>query len=1225
MTVPVFDRIAPGLYSLSTLAESGLSDFWAGYAASPGSSLGETASLAQTWEDQGGAYLFLSAAPQDPDSFITELRALWPRLSPRGWLRFLWILNPGDRAGQWRTQAIDALPLAASDPAGPWRVVRDARFTLGQYAVALGGATTLTAGSDSILFDGSRLAFSAPGGVYPATQNQCPLPLTGTQLGCLAFSISATKGGAEDGDDMARLGVMLRYSEAEADSPVDAVAIIDMPLFTQLDATPFTLLVSFDPLHPQDPERTALAFDMAQGPGPEMEFAQRTNTGHATRATPRAGAGSLPGGRLSFGRTPLFDAEDPHSASFVYHLAPDGLFSLGAPQGAETASTASRLILGVSGTETVVLPPATGSLLLFQANGAAYLPPAAADGEASVPMTDLGTTAYATVLPDSNTGPGREYEAQPPRSPLFNAASLPVAGFLSFLSMTAARLPTLQESLNSPPTVWPMGVYGRIPPAAIDMAAHIEDAALAPRRRKLIGLPDPQSQPAPPASGLLRLGKATEEASGSNPPLGVTPNGLIAVLNQEQNAWAGVLFANMPQSTTGQLTLTEVKPPFQAALQSNQLFMVVSNVETFMSSGSSVAYQLTEANALSRLIAAGVPANVAQAINQSLARQNPAYPLFANEAAFDAVVASAAGDYLPQAQAAAGLLRADIEGWTFQLSPRSWRTDALTPTLMLFKYCGRAITELAQDPTAWSWPDAARSADGSLAPTLAALTAIIGKARLAALDPDIPADDPLSLFYHEVLDNPRWNGVLFLNTPIDFQDMPPALRFMAAGVDRSRFYAHHIGFSVTPYTPHDGVIDLGQTAVFGLIDYNDPDDLVASTTIPFGYKTLAMRVRFENARVVDFSAEAELMVNRLFASWLAKVDRARGNNLILSGSYQRVGGQPSYSFSLLGENVYQTNGAALASIDISDCRMETAAAPVDGRLTANFVLSGRLGFVEIPEFDLFGYGPGTDVNGYLSFQGLVVVMSFPMDAPGEQSFSSGEAGVSFDTEPGASRARSGSLVENFPLRLDGLVAAPDLAPPGQPPQGATPESLGFTSIGAPLDQMPLAAPWFGLSLALDLGTLGALSGAIGLKITLLAAWGPEPVAGEPPVYLGIKLGMSNAINGSLPLQGVLKLGFRSFLFETWRDGDKRLNYLLRMRRFALSVLAWSFPPGNTDLMLFGAPGSPKSALGWYAAYAKDDDKKQQALLATPTTRQVTRRLPDSSRLARAGRRTPPAL
>ena len=1218
MSAPIFEQVVTGLYRLSTTAESGLPDYWAGYLASPGSALGSSVNLPETWVDLGGAYLFLARAPADPQAFLDGLRALWSRLSPKGWLRFLWIANPEAPASQWQTQGIDALPLQADKPGGDWRVVRDARFALGQYAVAVGGATTLSLGDNNILFAGSRLAFSAPGGVYPSSQASCPLPLSGAQLGCLTFSLDADKGNDPNGDDLERLGVMLRYSEADADSPVGAVDIIDMPLFRQLDTTPFSLLLSFDPLNPALPARTALSFDPVAGV-PTLEFAQRTNTGHTSRATPRAGSGNLPGGRLSFGRTPLFDAEDPHSASLVWHLAPDGLFDLDTPQQAQGDGSNTRLILGVSGTENVVLPNAGGSLLLFQANGPAYLPPTV-EGDAATAMTDLGTTAWVTVLSDGGTG--RDYEAQPPRSPLFNAASVPVQGFLAYLNMTAASLPTLQASGQTAPTVWPMGVYGRIPPAAIDMAAHIEDAALAPLRRQLIGLP-PLEAPRSAPTGRLRLGSAA--LAGDTPPLGVTPTGLIAVLNQAQTAWAGVLFANMPQSDTGQLILTEVKPPFQAALQSNQLFMVVANVDTFMDQGTSVAYQLTAANAVSRLLGAGVPAAQTQAINQALARQNPPYPEFANEAAFDAVVASSAGDYLAQAQAAAGLLRADIEGWNFQLSPRAWRTDALTPTLMLFKFCGRSITELAANTSAWSWPQVAMNADGSLQPARTALDAVIAKARLAALDPAVAADDPLVLFYHEVLDNPQWNGVLFLNAPIDFQDMPSALRFMAAGVDRSRFYAHHVGFSVTPYTPHDGIIDLGQTAAFGLIDYNDPDDLVASTTIPFGYKTLSMRVRFENARVVDFSAEAELMVNRLFGSWLAKVDRARGNNLILSGSYQRIGGQPSYSFSLLGDNVYQSNGAALASIDIRDCRMETAAAPVDGLLTANFVLSGRLAFVELPEFDLFSYGPGTAVNGYLSFQGLAVSMSFPMQTPEQQHFTSGEAGVSFDTGPGASVARPASLVENFPLRLDGLVAAPDLAPAGQPPQGATPESLGFTSIGAPLDQVPLAAPWFGLSLALDMGTLGALSGAIGLKITLLAAWGPEPVAGDPPVYLGIKLGMSNAISGSLPLQGVLKLGFRNFLFETWRDSDDRLNYLLRMRRFAVSVLAWSFPPGNADLLLFGAPGSPKSSLGWYAAYAKDDDKKTQALLAGPAPRQVQRRTPDAKRLARSGRRTPPVI
>ena len=134
----------------------------------------------------------------------------------------------------------------------------------------------------------------------------------------------------------------------------------------------------------------------------------------------------------------------------------------------------------------MVLPHDSTSLLLFQANGAAYLPPASEEVNGAA-LSDLGTTAWATVLSDG--GGGRSYEAQPPRSPLFNAARVPVAGFLSYLNMNAATLPTLQASQQSTPVVWPMGVYARIAPQAIDQAAHLEDAALAPIRRKLIGLP----------------------------------------------------------------------------------------------------------------------------------------------------------------------------------------------------------------------------------------------------------------------------------------------------------------------------------------------------------------------------------------------------------------------------------------------------------------------------------------------------------------------------------------------------------------------------------------------------------------------------------------------------------------------------------------------------------------------------------------------------------------
>jgi hypothetical protein len=128
-----------------------------------------------------------------------------------------------------------------------------------------------------------------------------------------------------------------------------------------------------------------------------------------------------------------------------------------------------------------------------------------------------------------------------------------------------------------------------------------------------------------------------------------------------------------------------------------------------------------------------------------------------------------------------------------------------------------------------------------------------------------------------------------------------------------------------------------------------------------------------------------------------------------------------------------------------------------------------------------------------------------------------------------------------------------------------------------------------------------------------------PGAETPPAFLGLKLGVSNALNGSLPLQGVLKLGFRSFQFETFTTQQGQLAYLLRMRRFALSVLIWSFPPGNADLLLFGAPGAPKTALGWYAAYTKEDAKKKKDAL----TGRALRALPPPGRRLLSGRRTPP--
>ncbi len=80
------------------------------------------------------------------------------------------------------------------------------------------------------------------------------------------------------------------------------------------------------------------------------------------------------------------------------------------------------------------------------------------------------------------------------------------------------------------------------------------------------------------------------------------------------------------------------------------------------------------------------------------------------------------------------------------------------------------------------------------------------------------------------------------------------------------------------------------------------------------------------------------------------------------------------------------------------------------------------------------------------------------------------------------------------------------------------------------------------------------------------------------------------------LQSVMKLGFRSFEFFTTPQDDGGLSYMLRLRRFALSILSVTLPPGNLDITLFGDPANPDSrTVGWYAAY--DGQPDTQARLA----------------------------
>lgn len=1175
MSPPSYSQVEGlALYALSTAGDSGVPGYWAGYLPSAQAQFGPTATLDEVWQDAGGAYLFAAATATSMTAFAAGLAAVWPKVSPTGGVRFAWLSNPEDPPAAWQLTTLQARATGAGAQIA-WAVSRQAVLVLGGYAVGIATGAALTQATmlgSGIQIDAGHVTFTAPGGGYTAQPGTAWLPLAGPFVGGIAATLALDDGAATP-DDLAQLQVQLRYALRASDDPDETgIVPVPLPVLAQAGAN-LTLYLAYDPLHPLLPARSQLGFFPASGAGsaPALAASFATTRGYTTTLTPVTGQPPLWNARLVFNASPLTLPASAGEAAEDYYLTPDGAFQLATQTPAALRAQAvggapeDRLTLGLSGLEYAGLP--SGDILaLFVAGQPAFAPsarrrpgaPGGGDADAP-PLTALATTSYVALLPATSGAAGLTYYAQPRQAPLYTAGGGLGAGFLGYHEMRAAILPSFTSG-GATPAALPMAGYRMVALEEVELARALEDAALAPARRAAV---------LPPVE--LR---AAEDAT---PPLAVTPVGLVAVLSADQTQWAGVVVANLLGAEVPLQTFTQVGGPLQAALQSNQLFFVVSNVDAFMAA-SSVAYQLTAAT-LPLLAGAGVPAATITALGSLLAAMSPPYPVFPTESAFVAAVGTTAGAYLPQVLALAGQLRPVIDGWTFQLSPRSWRADPAAPTIMMFKYCNRSLEEMVADGGAWGWPAAAANGSGSITATQRAIQRVLAAAA------DAPPDSAYARFYREVVSNRAWNGVLFLNAPVDLAAFPQELQFLAAGLDPARFYAHHVGFSLTPFSA-GATISLGQTAVFGLIDYQDTTDLSYASSIPFAFKTLALRARFANAALAEMSAQVELMVNQLFGSALAKEETEHGNNLILDGSYQRQNGAPSYSFVLRGDNVFAANSSALASVEVIGVQLLTTTGTSAGEdVSVGFVLSGNLRFIQLSPFDVFSYGvdnlAGTEpIDGWLRFGNLAIEMTFALATPTQQQFGIAEGSLRFDLANSMPRPRS--LAARFPVSVTSLEVSPNLAEAGQAPKGQSPEDLGFTPVTAPLDQSKLVPPWYGLVFSINLGTLGALVGSLGLELTMLAGWAAG--AGDQlPVYVGLGLPGGRSLGVDWPLQGVLRLGFRSIQFSV---DESDYSYMIRLRRLALSVLVWSFPPGNIDVFIFG----DRAAIGWYAAYAQKPAK-----------------------------------
>jgi len=1238
----------------------------AGFRASGAVSFGASVTLTQSWTDNMGLWFWLDAAPSDDAKFAAELAAYLNLLPPSRGPRAIWLSGvAGDGVSDWRSNVI-----AMERVDGHTVVVSGDTFEVNGVRVMISAQNTVTLGEYEGDFQGwgfslegdPGLVFSTGSGVLDAALGQSGFGYGVGQIGCVFWTLDLEPAGDDGPADLTLTGASLRFFAPDP-SWVDSVRVLRVDALRQI--APLTLFCLFDPMAPLDAARTRLAllpFNAVAKQTPSLQTGYVTARGYEVALAPRNSASATPPGFV-FAVQPL--TTGGLDGPVVYYLTPDGDFDLtptnleGSPvtvaaPGRESAAPVDRLLCGATGLEYLGLASSTDAVLSFRAGNAAFAPPnieattgrvrAAPEGEGAPPaLTTLGTTAWCWLA-------GKEtpsYYAEPEDAPFYKGGA---AGFLDYLEIGAVTLTSPERA-----PAFPMVGYAGLDAAQTDFASEIEARGIAPERRRQIGLlTSAQWLPATRSGAPLTLPDAVPA---------VSPPGLAIGYAGDEAPWAWLAIGNTGTSSDGlpDLRFTAVDGAFRQAILTNRLFMVLGDATAVMASGS-VAYQLTPASL--GLIGAlpvqeGVPAEVLEAV--STAVEDKDYPVYPTEPAFNAMLTGAVPAITPGQmlvfQRFAGLLSPAIGDWLFRMSPRNWAAperEGPKNARLIFKFVGeRTLADLVADTSAWSWPEAS-SEDGSAATARDDIQAIIRAAREA--DANAKAKKLASPYekFLRVVDDRNWTGVLALSIEAPLDSLPEPVQPLAAGINPGSFYAHHLGLTATTFTSEVDAIQFDITSSFGLIDYQNPIDQYFSGDIAFAFRVQQLTVGFENGKLSSFTSTAQLMVNRLFGAETRLFPTEHGNNIILDGVYQTERGDSggergTYVFAMRGAGAFQLALGALEEVAVDQMRMVTARAadPASGHVTvtAAFQMVGRLKFAGPENFDPFCWGapappPPTDLSLFrdeaaeeeaagsagLAYSNYAITMSFSLSDPAKVLFSVAEANIAVDTAN--SPPRENSLFARFPLRLTGLMTTPDPKLTGQEPAAGDPQSAGFVSVSAPLQQGKLTQPWYGLVYEVDLGTLGALAGSVGVTVRLLAAWSPAGgKEGSPAVYFGVALpGVEKMLGVSLPLQGILDIGFRTIQFSTYNDKKGRRQYLMRMRDFGLHVLGLSFPPGHNDISIFGNPNQTSNTkLGWYAAYdngeGKDDARSTERISARAAARPRRKGLavPDAARLIRAAR------
>ncbi|MEO9238256.1 MAG: hypothetical protein ABI418_09210, partial [Jatrophihabitantaceae bacterium] len=990
--------------------------------------------------------------------------------------------------------------------------------------------------------------------------------------------------------DYQLLDVGFRYGLGDPTDPL-LLSSLDYPLYRGLAGAPVPMSISYDPVSALDPDRTRLSY---LSPAVAMDTHYLSQLGYPVSLTPNAQAG------LAFHRTPRSRTEIAEDDPL--YLSPIGDYSMTVTVPPDAAdSPAARLTGGISGSEYFGFSSGSAIPVSYTASQPAFAPdfptglaaqaeqaragldpPAAESGQ----LTDVATAAYAAIGPP--TGGQAWYFAQPAGGAFFHirAASSAADSGDADLIPYLVLLELISADVDAPASSYPLVPYSGASGNDLSLVQALESQILSPLRRAALGVP---------AGQLYRGSRHIAEADP--PSQAITPQGVLADIT-EASISSITLAPARSGSTLPQLAINQPSATFRSALLSNQLFLVAANPVEFMANAD-FNYWITDAvlGDLARLTGAEtVPPDVISLL-ASQAR-TPQTSLADFTAMLDGVLTGANAQYRAVVTKYSVYFELDVEGWRFRLSPTLWAGQPHPPVL-IFKYATASLYDFVQNTDSWAWPAVATLA-GSVQTTQALINGILDSAITTVAEQGSSSN--LYNFVTDIVLNPSWTGVLMLNANVPFSSVPPELAGLATGIKADEFRAHHVGISITPVSIDEPNRSLaqGDSAIFGLIDYEQLDD-IAHIVGDFDFKVLLLQVLFANSAVATFAGRIELFINRLFGELVTLFNSVHYNNILLDGTYQRHGSSGHYVFATGTVSVFgtdnagkggSTNQVVLLQTEFDQAQFVTATVNTvaDSTIHNRFLLSGKLRFAGLRGFDAFSFGPTLDADGapiadgYLAFAGVSVDLDAPVNDPDNRTFRFNLDEISFD--PAASTARPTSFFQRFPLQISGLIG-------GDAKQ--LPRDLGYLPLATPLSQPGFTGQWYGLVFAVDLGTLGALSSAPALSAAILAAW--SPTGQQHLVNIGLKMPGIESARALLPIEGVLDLGFASIDLQA--DGATSNPpdpaYVLRFRDFYLRFLGWKFPPGQNTIALFGNPdstsrsiASDRGALGWYAAYAKQE-------------------------------------